>query len=623
MGISALQHHAVALQSNEHPPANNAGCMSLPEENISLISALDCPLPEKLSGTAPFMSSLWAPTNPTVNPSPQSSLTEADRQKNLGAYLAALPPSPEEVIPSDLSNPLLVNTSYSLQEAWVHLPTQVRVYLDQHQLRFEKDLGIAYEAPCQNFPDGRWHVFKMKETDPIMAGVGLGILALLNRPLASPSTRAPENPPPQHNPSVNIKIGTFVVGTAVVVGIDIGIRKAFPFLPSEARIIPNLASFYGFQYIMWQSGLIQTASWREVWRPITGALPVMTVIGMPTSILVDKIGQVFELDALRADGMFHAPTTMLSSLALYWQLMKSPAGRSFLTASGTGLSGTLGRIARLGGSAVLLSMLSRGARSGGSYLGLYMGGARPGDETWREGLLDMQAEKIALAQSSQNVFGQTGGSILDATLGGLLDFVLTAGQLVSDTIETGREMEIQSVKEKLIQEGRKTAEEINEKLAYLLSQNILAKGQIDWENLQAQLSEVYGNPEIMQAVYQNFSLIGQREKNAEIIRLAIGQNGVILDSKAVLKIAHNYAKNWLTLHQTLLPKKQAQLLDLGESIGNLKVNGGQIEIIPPELLTTDQQERIENEYLPLSGEVAEMEIMFEAMDKLVSNLEVQ
>ncbi len=591
MGIPALQRHAVAIQSHEYRSSDENGCMSASEE-ISFISEINRSFAPKMNTGGAFLSSLWAP--PMLS-TPQTLLSDSIERQN---------------IPS------------SLQEAWPHLPAPVRVYLDQLQLASESDLGIVYEAPCQNFPEGRWHVFKIKKNEALLAGFGMGALAFLNQSLSGSAPHTPENPPPRPLPSVNIKIGSFIAGTALVVGIDLGIRKAFPFLPSEARVIPNLASFYGFQYVMWKSNLIQTSSWREVWRPITGALPIMTVIGMPTSVLVDKIGRTFELEALRGGGMLHAPITMISSLALYWQLMKSPAGRNFLTASGAGLSGTLGKVARVGGSALLLNMLSRGARSGGSYLGLYFGGSRPGDEAWREGLLDMQAEKIALALSSQDIFGQTGGSILDATLGGLLDAVLTIGEFVSSDIQRGREMEIQAVKIKLIQEGRNTAKEIKEKLAYTLSQNILSDGNIDWKSFQTQISEMYGDADIMSAIYQNFSLIGQREKDAETIRLAIAENGAIVDQSAVLKLARTQAKDWLAAHQSLLPEKQMQLQNLGEAIGNLKVREDQIEIIPPELLTPQQQGRIEAEYLPLSGEVAQMEIMFESMEKLVSTLKL-
>lgn len=594
----------------------------MPEENVSLAFRAECEMPGNFQSTPPFLSSLWAPTFPSIQQ--HFPLSQSERLESLGPYLAAMPTSMEERIPADTSNALLANTSYSLQEAWAHLPTPVRVYLDQLQLKTEQELSIAYESPSPDFPEGRWRVFKTPPKNDESALLGMGALGFFKRWGTSPLPASnPETPPPQ-NSSVNVKIGSFILGGVIVVGIDLGIQKAFPFLPTEARAIPNLASFYGLQYILWQTGLINASSWREVWKPFTSSLPVIVMLGIPTSTLVDRVGRLFELDALRKEGSLHTPFTMLSSLALYWKLMQSPAGRNFLTATGTGMSATLGKAMRITGSFFILSALARGGRSGGSYLGLYAGGCRPGDYTWQEGLLNMHAEKVALAESSQDIFGNNGGAFIDATLGGLVDLVLSLGEFVSEKIERGRQMHIDEIKDMIVEKSDNAAQEIEEKLAFALSEALQADGKINWDMMQASISEIYASEEVMNAMYQAFSLIAHRNKTAANILSMIDANGNILNQNTLIESARSHAKTWLKENQQKLKQRQLELDNLGKSIGVYeviqdKLGNKHIKINPAENLSPAQHARMEAEFIPLNGEIEPLEILEEAMLKLTSN----
>jgi len=630
MGIPLVQDCNPDIQSC-HPTSSPESICKAPEALCEPVesSRPACKLPEKFQATSPFFSSLWAPTAAPGFNTEAVFLSQAEREKVLGPYLAELPRSAEEARPTDTSKALLSDTTYSLQEAWPHLPLQVRVYLDSYQLRSDPQLNVAYESASPDFPEGRWHVFKKEASsgtegegkEPIaMAGMGVGVLTLLNKPLSKAPLAPAEAPPPRGNPSFNLKLGSFLAGSAIVVGIDLGIQKAFPYMPAETRIIPNLGTFYGLQYVMWQSGFIKAGSWGEVWRPSTSALPAMAVLGVPTSLLVDKIGQAFKLRMLRSDGELHGPVTALGTLGVYWGLMKTAAGRSFLTATGGGLAGTLGKVARVGGAALILSALCRGAKAGGSYLGMLMGGARPGEYAWRDGLLRMEAEKIELAKLSQDALGETGGSVVDATIGGLLDAILTIGELVSDDVQRGRQMEIDEVEGQLIDEGRKAAEEIQEKLALVLSASTSEDGNIDWDKAQAGIREIYGNAGVMEAIYKNFAITGQRVDEAEEIRLSVMENGEITDKDRLLKMAQSHAKNWVAGHQKELTAKRSRLEKLGEEIGAIKRVGNQLFLVPPQLLDENQRARMEKEYLPLSGEVSQMEMMNEQMGHLKSNI---
>lgn len=629
MGIPLVQDCNPDIQSCQ--PASPEPICKAPEALCELVEASTptCKLPEKFQATGPFFSSLWAPTAAPGFNTESVFLSPAERKKVLGPYLAELPRSAEEAKPTDTSKALLSDTAYSLQEAWPHLPLQVRVYLDSYQLQSDPQLNVAYESASPDFPEGRWHVFKKEGSpgaegegkEPIaMAGMGVGVLTLLNKPIGKEPLTPSEAPPPRGNPSMNLKLGSFLAGSAIVVGIDLGIQKAFPYLPAETRIIPNLGTFYGLQYVMWQSGFIKAGSWGEVWRPSTAALPAMAVIGVPTSLLIDKIGQLFKIRMLRADGDLHGPATALGSLGIYWGLMKTAAGRSFLTATGGGLAGTLGKVARVGGTALILSALCRGAKAGGAYLGMLMGGARPGDYAWRDGLLRMEAEKIELAKISQDALGESAGSVVDATLGGLLDAILSVGELISDDVQRGRQMAIDEVERKLVEDGRTTAEEIRGKVAQILSASTSPDGKIDWEQAQAGIREIYGDAQVMEAIYKNFAITGQRVDEAEEIRLSLMENGDILDKDRLLKMAQSHAKNWVAGHQMELTAKRSRLEKLGEEIGAVKRVGNQLFLVPPRLLDENQRARMEKEYLPLSGEVSQLEMMNEQMGYLRSNI---
>ncbi len=563
--------------------------------------------------------SLWAPTAGDAYSPESAIISQSERERVLGSYLANMPASPEELIPTDTHTVLLANTPNQLVEAWPHLPLQVRVYLEKAGLKGEKNLGIIYETENPNFPEGRWRVFNSEEDSKkqiAMAGMlGFGLF----KSGSNSSGSSPKAPPPANTPSVNVKLGSFAIGTALIIGVDLGIKKAFPNLPSDARIFPNLGVFYGFQYIAWQAGFTKAATWGEVWRPMTGQLPMMAVLGIPTSALVDGLGKLFKSKTLRSGGDLHAPLSILGTIGLHYGLMKTVAGRNFLMASGNGLAGKLGSVAKVGGSALILSALCRGARAGGSYAGLWFGGARPGSYAWREGQLLMLAEKLSLAQVSKDVFGETGGGVIDGALGGLLDGILTIGELISRDVEIGRQMDVNKFRDKIRQEGEEASTSIREQLKIAAFNSMKEKGEIDWEKMQQNIAEIYSNSDVMESIYANFEMTGQNNDASEEIKLSIGVDGSIQDRDKILKIIRSEFTKHIDLHQTdleTLKTKQSQLLKLGEEIGYIQKRGDHIFEVHPAHLSPAQHQRMQDEYLPLAGEVAPLEILKEETDKM-------
>lgn len=574
---------------------------------------------EKYQNNAPAYNSLWAPTA-TLAYRPESVLvSQADREKVLGLYLSSLPTSPEELIPTNVNVALPANTPQKLEEAWPQLPLQVRVYLDNAGLRNEKNLDIAYETENPDFPEGRWHVFNRREEDPTKQMAMAGLFGFGFSKIGAGPTPSGPKAPLENKPSMNVQLGSFIAGTVMVIGMDLGIKKMFPNLPSEARIIPTLGTFYAFQYIFWQAGFTKAATWGEVWRPMTGQLPMMAALGIPTSMLIDGMGKLFKSKALQNGGDLHGPFSILGTLGLHYGLMRTVAGRSFLTASGSGVAGKLGRIVRVGGAALILSALCRGAKSGGAYAGMWMGGLRPGSDGWRSGLLLMEAERIALANLSKDVYGETGGGIVDGALGGLLDAILTIGEMISDDIEKGRQMEIDHVLNKLRDEGDTVSQEIRKNLGIIASNSLDEAGKMDWEKMRQGIAEVYGDPDVMENVYKNFELTGQLNTSIEEVKLAIAVDGSIQNRDKLLLIIRNEFQKNISLHKAeleTLRTKQAQLQKLGEEIGYIQVRGGNLYQVPEQFLSPAQHQRMQTEYIPFAGEVVQLELLQEQTGKL-------
>ncbi len=624
MGIPLIQACNPEIQSCDISQEGNTTTST--ERNSPPLASFDNTSQnwEKYQNTPIFFNSLWAPNSP-VSYRPESVIiSETERTQVLGAYLASLPTSPEELKTTDPTHPVPANTPQDLSSIWDQLPLQVRVYLDQAGLKGEKNLGIIYETENPDFPEGRWRVFQKEEkqeTQMAAAGMGIGVLAFLNKPvgnISSPEIPQAQTPPP-NKPSMNVRLGSFIAGSVMVIGIDFAIKKAFPNLPPEAHIVPNLGTFYLFQYIAYQAGFTKAGSWGEVWRPMTGQLPMMAALGIPTSMLVDGFGRMFKIKAMQNEGGLHGPLTALGTLGLHYGLMKTAAGRSFLTASGSGLAGTAGRVVRVGGAALILSALCRGAKAGGAYLGLMLGGARPGDYAWREGMLRMTAEKLELAHLSQDALGETGGSIVDSAIGGLLDGVLSIGAMISDDVAKGREMEIDEFRQKLIQEGTDVSKNIRTQILSIVNNATNSTGETDWNQVQHDISELYGDKNTMEAVYQNFELTGHILDEAEEIRLSIGVDGSIQNKNLLLKIAQSEGKKYLSEHRKelgALPQKQAELQKLGEDIGYIQIRNGSPLITPPELLSIEQRRRVENEYLPLAGQVTQLEQLAEEASRI-------
>ncbi len=443
---------------------------------------------------------------------------------------------------------------------------------------------------------------------------------LLVKPPAPPLTPPPATPiaPAAVNKPMG-GFGSFIFSIASAlpaVALNSYLKEKYPYIPEEAKTIPLLATMFGTQLAFWKLGLIQASS-------VGGLLeqyPSLMIVGLASSFLVDQAAQLFHLDSLQNNGKYHTPVTLLSSVGFYLGLMKTTVGRNFLTASGGGVSGTLGAAARGAAVALMLSAIFRGLLSGGRYLDMAFKGIKPGSYEWRDREFTMAAQKMAHSNSVTEFYRETLGSPFYDYFGGFYDAELALTLLFSDHAGTLEKIDIQKARQKIADDEIAMSDEITEKITLILQNSLDENGKIDWRKAQTQIYQAYSNQESMANIYKTFELTEHFAEEAKQIRLAIEVSGNIQNPDQVLQMAQVQAKTWLELHEKevgSLNEKRARLAKLGNEIDyHIFVTQDQKYVDTSASLTPENFERYQQEYIPLSQEIVTLEQLEEQSLKM-------
>ncbi|GEM_PF-5953400 len=540
-------------------------------------------------------------------------INQTERKRILGPYLANQAFSPEEDIPTTAAAVSLINIARPLSQVWAQLPLRVRVFLDQQGLRSEAGLGIAYETG--NASAGlspRWHVFQMSAATPQASGSSGG------------SGSGGEMSPPSGRPTMNISLGGVALGAGLTIGIDLGIKKIFPNMPSEFRLPANLATFYGVQYMLFRLNFMKAPSWGAVWKPMTASLPTMFTLGMASCVLLDLLGRALHNKNLQMGTAVNEYGSMLLTYGTYLTLIRTEFGMKFLTGTGGGLSGTLGIGARALGYAAIIGLSWKIGKKAGMLLTPHVRCGWSDENCKSNWRVWNKAEEITMQNFALDSFGKYGGAVFLGS--GLLDFLTDITQMVSSTAEDDFRGTTTQTYKQLFKDSQEFGKWLRNNVAMRIADSIeVENGEINWAMAEEKIKDFYqsekdedpsndsnedNNQAIIKRGYEDLDDTGFVAFEAAEIKKLVEKDGSIEwgNRRALAQLAST--EIWLAQEE-----KNNQLRRLGESIGNIRVVGNEIFFIPPESLSEEQAQRMENEYMPLASEVLALESIEEKLRK--------
>ncbi|MFO1520395.1 MAG: hypothetical protein U1F57_12165 [bacterium] len=513
------------------------------------------------------------------------------RESKIGTYLASMPPSAEESIATDPKVKIAPGNVYTLSDAWKGLPQQLRVYLDQMGLKNSAELGVALEGPSLDAgTPQRWRIFQMSDvnnTDPVAPQGGSGTCKIT---------------PPEGKPTMNVSIGSFVAGTAMVVGIDMGIRKLFPDLPAQLRLPLNLGSIYAANYALSSLGIIKGFDPKAM----TAQLPMMASLGTLSSILLNFVGKATGAKQLEFGTLGNELGSMGLTLGTYYTILTTPklAGMAgglinngarlswAAPAGGAGFAGGVGQALNVAGVFLIGNQVIGGLKEGLFYFGGY---SKDPDAR-----LAKLVYELELRQNATGVFGETAGGIIDGLLGHLEDGILCIGELVSDDVAKGREYAREEVKQKLLDDSEKFGVWARGNLVSIVAESTkMETGEIDWSAVESKMKDLYGkNAGSVSAAYQLLGYTGHISTDAQEVKGLLGADGSIeysnregIKNLVVYELRKRFTQRNNALNRLVL------------SMGVAQTQGNETYWTPPELLTPQQKSTMETQVKPLATEV--------------------
>jgi hypothetical protein len=512
---------------------------------------------------------------------------QSKREARLGATLANLPSSPEEGIKADPKIIITPGVAYDLGEVWKGLPEQVRVFLST--VKENPGLGIAYEpANATAGMPARWHVFEMSAAQ-----------AQNPNPPADGKTGKPILTPP-NEPAANFSVGSAVAGTALVLGVSLGIQKLFPDLKNEPKFFLNLASMYGINYVMFRAGFYPNYNWKT----FTGQIPGMFSFGFVSSILVDGVGRLLGKRDFQFGGFGHELATWGITLGAFYTIAGSETLAPLLTGGVRTVSG-LSWAAPAGGAGAL-GGIGQGLKVAGWFgianlavgVGKWAYFHASGDADTPEGRLDDYVSDLVRQKHSTDSFlGKYAGSLWDGFMGHIQDLVIRGLCKFSSDAERGRQMEYDEVKNNLIDGSQEFGTSVRKALAQLVARSIqMDTGSIDWSAVEQGIKEMYAaNSDGVENVYKILEYTGYRAPDAQEVKNTIDEEGNIQNRETLRAIAITELQK---IHDA---NDRGQMVRL-KAIGAVREVGNQVFLLPPEELNNDQKAKMESEVIPLALE---------------------